>query len=516
MTTDIAVIEAPLHGELCEVAASASEIAAAAKADPNFLGGLAMPTVFEYYLPPVFLSLWSKITELAHASRRTDVPIEDLFARLAVGLPRGFGKTTVIKLFFLYCILFTNRQFLLLLSVTASHARNIIADIVDMLDEPNIKAVFGDWRLGLEKDTQDLLKFGFRGRNIILAGIGAGGNVRGILLKNARPDVMVFEDVQSREDAESQVVSESLYKWMLGTAMKARSPKRCLTIFVANMYPTPYSILKKLKANPHWVKFIAGGIKEDGTSLWEALHPIEQLLIDYMADLEAGHPEIFHSEVLNDEHAAVNNLLDLSKVQDYPFDDNDIPLGKFIVIDPSNDKHNSDNVAIGYFEVHGNSVPVLCDLLEDRLSPGDTIREALKLALKHNCYLVGIESNAYQYSLLYWFGVVTGQLGIQGIKCVDVYSGRLSKPTRILNMFKSYAAGEIAVHPKCKSQVHLQIGSYRPLKTDNIDNTLDLLTYAPVMVSLYSALMSAYTDMQTQDDTYDLEHMASDRELAAF
>ena len=121
-----------------------------------------------------------------------------------------------------------------------------------MLNEPNIKTIFGDWKLGCEKDTQDIKKFGFRGRNIILAGIGAGGSLRGLNLKNERPDVMVFEDVQTRECADSEVQSKALLQRMLGTAMKAKSPHGCIYVFLGNMYPTKWSILKKLKENPRW------------------------------------------------------------------------------------------------------------------------------------------------------------------------------------------------------------------------------------------------------------------------
>jgi len=402
------------------------------------------------------------------------------------------------------------------MSATAGHAVNIISDIADMLDEPNIKAVFGDWRTGMEKDTQEVKKFSFRGRTVIIAGLGAGGNVRGLNLKNERPDVMIFEDVQKREDAESKVVSDSLYKWMIGTAMKAKSPKRCMTVFIGNMYPTPNSILRKLKANSQWTKFIAGGILEDGTSLWEALQPIEQLMTEYLSDLEAGHPEIFHAEVLNDEHASVNNLIDYSKLPPYTFQDDDIPAGKFVIIDPSNDKANSDAVSLGYFEVHGEAKPVAMEIVEGRFSPGDTIREAIKLCSKHNCSLVVVEANAYQYSLLYWSDFICKQLGIIGLEFVPIYSGKLAKNTRILNMFKEYMAGELFVHDNCRSQVHMQMSEFKPLKTDNVDGILDLLTYAPRVIQEFQEYLMSQTILGQQEYEHDADNLPSVQELSCF
>lgn len=470
--------------ELFEASFDLEEIVAVAKSDPDFLAAIAMPEIFTFGWPPILRGVWSWLLE--------NVEKERDFSHLALGLPRGFGKTTLVKLFILYCVLFTDRKFILVISATATHAENIISDVADMLDEVNIKAAFGDWRMGIEKDTNAIKKFGFRGRNIILAGIGAGGSVRGLNVKNERPDVMIYEDVQTREQADSQQVSEDLYKWMLGTAMKAKSPKGCMTLFIANMYPTPHSILKKLKANPYWTKFIVGGILANNTSLWEDLQPIKQLMVEYQRDVESGHPEIFHAEVLNDEEASMNNLVDFSALKDYPFDDDDIHGGNYIIIDPATDKANADAVSLGYFEVH-DGLPCAIELVEGRFSPGDTIKESIKLCTKHNCHLVVIEGTSYQYTLKYWSEQICLQLGIAGITFIDIYPGRMSKNSRILNMFKAYSGGEILCHPRAKTQLHAQIRAFNPLKTNNVDGILDLFTYAPKVLEEFANLIAINT-----------------------
>ena len=459
-----------------EAAFNVDQVINLARESMDFLAGLVAPLSFTFHFPPVFLSVWIWLLGFVHKTRS--------FPQLALGLPRGFAKTTVMKIFVMYCILFTKRRFILIIGNTATLAEHFVADIVDMLDEPNIKSVFGDWRLGIEKDTLSIKKFGYRGRNIIIAGIGAGTSLRGLNIKNTRPDVMIFDDIQSKEQADSEVLSDNLERWMIGTAMKAKNPTGCMFVFLANMYPTPYSILRKLKTNPNWVKFIAGGILADGTSLWEELQPIDQLVREFENDLASGHPEIFFSEVLNDENVNVNKSIDISKIPAYPFYENDIAAGKMIIIDPSNDKVKSDLVSIGYFEVL-EATPVLMEVIEDRLSPGDTIRQALTLALKHGCRLIVVESNAFQYSLLYWFGHFCQQLGIAGIECVDIYSGSISKNTRILTMFSELLKGEVVVHPSCKAQVDMQIVGFNSLKTTNTDGILDLLTYSRRALELY-------------------------------
>lgn len=473
-----------------DITASTEEIQTVAKTSLDFLASLCMPTIFVFLYPLIFKTIWTWLISFTEKTRD--------FSQLALGLPRGFGKTTLIKIYILYCILFTNKKFILVVSSTATLAENIIADVVDMLEEPNIKKVFGNWKLGIEKDTQAFKKFGFRGRNIILAGLGAGTSLRGLNLKNTRPDVMIFEDIQTRECADSETQSDALLRWMVGTAMKAKSPAGCLFIFVGNMYPTKYSILKKLKTNPTWIKFITGGILATGESLWEELQPIEQLKAEFANDLAMGHPEIFYAEVLNDDAAITSNLIDLSLIPTYPYEEDDISAGNFIIIDPATDKVDADAVSVGYFEVH-DSKPVLTHVTEGKLSPSDTIRQALQYCLTYNCRVVAIESNAYQYTLKFWFEHTCQQLGIAGIEAVEVYSGSYSKNSRILSMFKSYISGEIYIHPRCKAQAHLQISQFNPLKRDNTDGILDLLTYAPKVVEMYGQYVMSLGTIVSED-----------------
>lgn len=484
-----------------EVTVSSEEALQVIKSDPDALAAVAMPEVFEYCWPPVFTSIWFWLLEIVHKKRD--------FSKLAIGLPRGFGKTTLVKLFILYCILFTDRKFILILSATKELAMNIIADVFDMLNEPNIVALFGKWDHGAEIDQKHLKKFGFRGRDIIVAGIGAEGTVRGLNLKNARPDVMVFEDVQSREDADSEPVSDKLYKWILGTAMKAKSPKGCMTLFIANMYPTPHSILKKLIKNSKWIKWVAGGIllnkQNQFESLWPELQPLEQLMEEFENDFESGHPEIFHAEVLNDPNANINTKIDISKIPAYPWEDSDIHTGNFVVIDPATEKANADDVSVGYFEVH-DARACMMDLEAEIMSPTTCIWKALNFCMAYNCRLIVVEGNAYQSTLAFWFKTIMEQVGIEGIEVVCIYSGKNSKTSRIIKMFTQLvpskespqALPEILIHDRVRSKVLNQISAFAPLRTDNVDGILDLLTYAPRVLVEHAEYIQNSTVIEEQ------------------
>lgn len=488
-----------------DVALLQEEVFNTAQHDMDFLAAIAMPDVYKYPFPPIYTQgVWPLI--LTYLRKTRD------FTQLALGLPRGFGKTLVVKLIILYAILYTQKRFILCISETEDKAISIISDVMDMLSEDNIKATFGDWSLGKQSDNSRKKVFSFRGREIILKPAGAKTSIRGMTEKNRRPDVMVFDDIQDREESESEVLSKQLDRWMYGTAMKAKSPEGCLFLFIANMYPTRGSLLRKIKKNPNWIKFIVGGILSDGTSLWEELQPIAQLLKEFSNDLAAGQPEIFYAEVLNDETASVNGHIDLSRIAPYPYVDEDISVGSFIVIDPATDKAKADSVVIGGFDVY-DAIPVLKQLREGSFSPGETVKQAITLALTMRASLIVVEGTAYQYSLKYWMDLFLEKLGIKGITVVPIYTGSAAKSSRILTMFKALVAGEVVVHPDLKPVVHTQILQYNPLKRDNVDGILDVLTYPNRVINEFPDLIHQFIEADVQTVT---EELGEDYETSSF
>lgn len=464
----------------------ATEVVPLMQSDMNFLAGVVLPEVFVFLFPPVFLAVWAWIVDYLHRPGRH-------FPQLALGLPRGFGKTTVMKLLLVYVILFTKRKFLLIVSENEKKAVNIITDVMSMLSSPNMIRLFGDWKLGATMDQQALKKFGFRGREIIIYGIGVCGPVRGSNLGNSRPDFMLFDDIQSREAADSDVETASIENWFFNTCLKSKDPMGCVYLFVANMYPTPNSMLRKLKENHTWIKFIAGGILEDGSSLWEELQPIEQLLDEYERDLAANKPEAFYSEVMNDETVNLNTKLDITKIPNHSLSSKFI-AGTFIVIDPSTGQQGKDDVSIGGFCLDA-SVPVLSELEFEAFSPGDTIRTAIKMALRMHSSLILIEGTAYQATLCYWFNQVMLQYGITGIHCEPIFPRGGSKNKRITEMFKQLVSTEkrppeIGITEKVRSAVTHQASQFNVLKTNNTDGILDLLTYAPRALAEFGEYIS--------------------------
>jgi len=460
-----------------EYAVSASDTAEAAKVDFNFLGALCLAEQFLFLFPNFYIVLFKLLTEF-----------KSRFEYFAIGIPRGFAKTTFVKILCVWYVLFSSRKFILIISASEKKAVAILADVCDMLSSPNIRRIFGHWDANIEEDNQVTKVFHFRGREIILWAAGAGTSVRGVNRKNSRPDVMVMDDIQDREDAKNKELADSLTTWMLSTLMMAKSPFGCTFIFIGNMYPQN-SILAKLKQNKQWTSFIVGGILADGTSLWEELKPIEDLLEEYESVASMGHPEVFISEVLNSTEIALASGIDPAKIAFLPeyLAGEEQGEGSFILIDPSSGKKKGDACTIGHFEVK-DTMPIFDELASGQFTPIDTIRTAVEMGFRRNTRLIGVEDVAYQSTLLFWFekycstAELNGVGVITGFQFVPLPPKGQAKNTRIKNGFLKLCPNkegrvEIYLHPRVRSLIVTQYVEWNPLKTDNVDDMIDLVGY---------------------------------------
>ncbi len=479
-----------------------AEFAYALEHDMDLLAGTAMPDTCTLLFPPTFKIMWELCITAAQKTRGFD--------RIYLGIPRGFCKTTFLRLLTLYIIGFTERNFVLITNATGEKAVNSVDSVQNMLDEPNIVTTIGNWRDNMTRDTQDCKTFRFRGKNMILAGVGINGSIRGLNIKDRRPDVMIYDDIQDWDNAESVVQADELLTLFTGTVMKAASKFRCLHLFVGNMYPFPGSILRKLKNNPTWTGLIVGGLLADGESFWPELQSKEQLLEEYLNDESLGKGAIFLAEILNDDSAMVKSGVDTTLI---PIIDSSLfsepHQGGFIIIDPSGRKKKSNNTEIGAFLMY-DGLPYFRDRKYGVMSPKETIKNALSLCATYNIRLIGVEAVAYQETLLYWFGEVMKELHIDGIELIELYPGGISKNARIVKMFTQLVpdretilqnTAAIMLGPEVRSGVIDQITNFRPLKTDNTDDLLDILAYVYKVIENFGEYIAAMTPLYVDEDT---------------
>ena len=270
--------------------------------DFDFYCQLAMPEIMDYQFPVYYLAIWQMLV----AARTKEDKIKVL--RFALGLPRGFAKTTFIKILISWFIVYGYTEFVLIVCADEPLAYNLLSDIDDILASENMELVYGKWTINKAINQRERKTAMYRNKPITLVACGAGSNVRGLNIKNERPDLILFDDMQTSDNAESDVEYTALLTKFTGTFLKLISPKKAIIIYIGNMYPQN-CILAILRDNPYWVSMITGFITSEGKSLWPELHPIEALFESFQHDASIGLAHIWFAEMMNDPIEAKVALL---------------------------------------------------------------------------------------------------------------------------------------------------------------------------------------------------------------
>ena len=186
-------------------------------------------------------------------------------AKIAVAAPRDFGKSTMITLFYIiYCIAYSKEKFMMIISNTASQANQIL---------DNIKKEWTENEL-LKSDFPEIFEFklGFKQlrwregdiitrNNIKILTLGSGQQVRGRRFGNARPTLVIADDLENAENTFSQDVRDKTKDWFEKSVLKVGSESTNY-IFIGNLYH-PYSLLGEYVSpdtNQTWIKRVYSAI----------------------------------------------------------------------------------------------------------------------------------------------------------------------------------------------------------------------------------------------------------------
>lgn len=451
------------------IAADAISIYERGKVDINFFAALALPNVCTTPFPDLYVLAWQLITS-SEGNRN-----KELF-RFALGLPRGFAKTTFIKVVIAWMVCYDFLQFVLVVCANDTLAENLLADLNDILDSDNMRSIYGKWEETLSEDNKGQKKAHYHGRDILLVARGWSSGIRGINLKNRRPDFIFCDDAQTKENDESPTERAKLLNTLASTIFKAISYiGRRTIVYVGNLY-SDECILQQFRKNKHWTSLVTGAILADGESLWPEMRPIESLKEDYEHDEALGLAHVWFAEVMNDPRSILHSLLPK------PVPPSDIlgdfeDDGAFITIDPAGyRKHSDDNVIVLHRKF--NDIPYAQRAIRGVMDPATLIRDALTMAIDAEVSLIGVESVAYQQTLKFWLEFFIQELRLNHIEVVELKPHGRSKEARIRQFVSSLYGGTYFIHgAELRRDFTWQGSMYKIGKKDNKDDLLDAVSY---------------------------------------
>jgi predicted phage terminase large subunit-like protein len=325
--------------------------------------------------------------------------------------PRGFGKTTLIQLCICYSLVNGLDEFIVLIEKTFTEASEVLEAIREEFKmNDRILWVYGELsKIGSQNNlVQDNLKDSvgdFFINGCRLRGKGFDSPIRGLKSRHTRPTRIVLDDVESDEHIENV---EQRQKY-LSNYIKGIIPAQDNRNGVTKMWGTILhddSLLSTLIKN-HDGEILRAWDK-DRVLLWPTYWTIEKLenkrsemAIDGKGD-SAFYQEYFN-EPVSEEDAIFNremfhyfNKLQLESIKKRPHN-------IYIMVDPAISKRETaDYTAIVAVLVDQLNRIYVLEIIRMRMDPIETIKALFAMYERWQPIAVGVESVAYQKSLIYF------------------------------------------------------------------------------------------------------------------
>lgn len=473
------------ESQIAETQLDIAELELQCRNNLDVFAATALPDIITFPFPPFYHTVWALLVQVLYTLRYPDEPapaaISELdvrrIFRFALGIPRGHAKTTFIKLLVVYAILYDLIDFVLIVCATEPLAYNFLSDVNDTLNSQNIRAIYGSWNENLRKDSLAMKRGLFNGKDKIIMAVGANSGIRGVNIGHHRPDMILMDDAQTKDNASSEKEQSWLLEHIIGTIIKARNMRKCMVAYIGNMY-NKECILHQFKTSPSWYSLVTGGVLADGTALWEELIPLEVLLDDYANDASLDKAHIWFAEIQNDPIGARRSMLPDGQLPPaIEYEDSEI-LGAFITIDPAGRKKKSDANVIAAHLLLTDTRIVIAEigvLQGQAADPQSVIKAAIDMAIRYNASVIFPEAVAYQETLAFWLELYLTDYNLQQSILVEPLNpGRAAKTARIMAYFASMQNGLASINsPKARSLVTYQALSYDFDRTDNSDDILD-------------------------------------------
>ena len=277
---------------------------------------------------------------------------------IAIAAPRGHAKSTAITFaYVLACVLFRERNYVVIISDTEGQATLFLNDIKrELVENEDIIQLFGIEKIEKDQETDIIVRCTDKHRFRIVAK-GSEQRVRGMKWRNQRPDLIVGDDLENDEIVMNPERRDKFRRWMNGAVLPILSKEGVIRIvgtilhidsYLENRMPRLHSKTTVVEPLKTWSKSKIGAwmsvkyrAHDDDFSniLWPEMYN-EKWLKEKRHDLiTQGQADIYNQEYLNypiDESRAMFRRSDMLPINEEQFKgimEETIPLYYYVGVD---------------------------------------------------------------------------------------------------------------------------------------------------------------------------------------
>jgi hypothetical protein len=341
-------------------------------------------------------------TEFSALHKAMLAAIDGPHQKVVIAGPRGLGKTKTIQAKCMQQILFRDVNFLLYVTnaenVAVLQTENIKREL---RTNSEIRRLFGDIGLS-DADIEFSEVFSKKawvayGQTLVLPR-GSGQQVRGLVHGRHRPDLIIVDDLERREEMSNVEIRKSIKEWFHADLEK------CIDVY-SNNWRIIYmdtlkhsdSLLTELLESPDWHAVHLDLCDDQYNSNVPAMFTTEELHKLVASHRANGTMDVFYMEYRNLPVSKEDLSFDPKNFKHYDESTLDASIKKrlenMIVVDPAKtaQMNSADSAVVGIGVDYVGGGIYIRDIVNGKMFPDQLYNEMFAMRRRLNAHVVGVE-----------------------------------------------------------------------------------------------------------------------------
>lgn len=444
--------------------------------------------------------------------------------RVVIKAPRGWGKTSITNFAFpAKHILFRNKRFIVPVSNTATQAVMQAENLkMELRSNEVVKKLFGDVKsnaIGEDADTTFSKEMWVANGETLVMPRGAGQQVRGILYRNSRPDLIICDDLEDSESVRSEDQRKKLEEWFFADVCNSidRGSKEWKIVVIGTLLHED-ALLAKLLQDPEWYAIEIDLCSDELKSNWPDFMSDEEVRKLYESYKTKGQLDVFAREYRGVPIATETASFRQSYFKNYDeqgkeFEEVKKRLENVVIIDPAKTTNftSADSAIVGVGVDVQKSCIYVRDIQAGKYHPDEIYDIAFNMADRLGARTIGYEVTSLNEFITYPF--TTEMIRRRRFYQLVELKARASKEERIAMLVPFYRMGQVYHNPAVAPILEQQLLAYPRSKRWDV---MDALAYIIELLELgerYFSAEDAEDDPKVIEDEY--RELDEDREPVA-
>jgi hypothetical protein len=472
-----------------------------------------------FYAP--FSSLHDQIFELIDS----DAP------RIAIAAPRGMGKTSIASLgLAAKSILYQDRKFVTHVSMSHDAAmlqtENLKRELVSNND---VRKIFGAMKA---TNAGDGLSETFSKKSWVSSGgtfimpRGSGQQVRGLLFKNARPDLIIVDDLEDPETMDNDEIRKKRKEWFNADLLKSTSriDKNWKIVYIDTLKHQD-ALLQSLLDSKDWESIRLEICDDNYEPCAPEFFSKEEIMREVDYHREQGILDVFYREFRNLPISTEDSTFKQEYFRYYSETDESFrktvkDIETFLLVDPAKTvkMHSAESAIIAVGLDRKTSKIYIRDIVARKMYPDELYGEIFDMAARYNCHVLGIEVTSLHEFITQPLKNEMAKRGLFmeliELKARGGSSAGKGKQERVAALVPYYRQGYIYHNEALCGPLEAQLLAFpRPLRWDVMDATAYLVEMLDVGDRFFDP-PEAEGDEEDMFDELDYEEPLNDWRVA--